>query len=970
MDSCVELLRSCIREVPCIFSGIVKECSAKSRVTSLLAVLAVLNAPTSTLGEMTLIHRETFTTTGTLTSSSPGANFSSVEGFLHQRPGGPHLANGPESSVDLRENGAPAIGRFVFASPSNPRIFAGAWFLIKDVQGGQVDLLSICDPYGNLSPTISITGEDLGGGIRFNSFISSAISWKNRWIYLGIAAHLKSGTTADVRFYYKFPGQPMQSWAPINDGQIGIASFGQMFAGGRSFGPIVRGRLGAPAVYTFESDDFSDVAYPAELIEPNGRRVWYCDPLNGNDNADGASPATAWKTAAKINLESLFTGILPANSYEEGDTLIIDTTGQDLDLEGQTLLLSTPGLNVRAAQGQEWIHIKSYRSLPPSTWQTTGITNVFSTQDTQSSIVIWEDDKFLNHALGSSLAAVAAQLSTTPGSFWTDGTTLYLHPFGDTDPRSDGKRYERSYNFAEGGAVVLGSPNLNIQDIRSGKTCLARATDNDPIGGYPLGFAAPPGRTVVKHCYLYYGSKHIIGIVQGSAGDDVLIEDVQAEQASPYAAPGGQTAFVSFNHQPVDLHITHRFHRCRTIANAGLIGSSAGVMTQLYPVYFCHNLGDPGEPDQFDRFEFIDCDFGIGNIQGDGVKTVYLRGTRCGSVDMDSQVSADRCSFQGMNRVDADYSLTERNCIHEISGELQRNPIAGNIDIQFCTFDARQVTGIQGGVPQSSLLTREAQLNLLFQNNVVLMPASVPAANVFSTFQSTDSLQLRHNAYSLGTSTLAYQFNDGSTVQDRSFSQWQTLGYDTGSSQPANMDLLDLRPQPGSPLINAALDFGPLEDFTGHQFYHRNDIGAYELPPITFNDWQLENFTAAERANPSVSSDQAVFGGDGMPNILKYAFGMNAVDSRPNPLTHSLQTNSGESPAIVDVIFERSRWPSDLTFTLQVSSNLVNWYPANILDEEILSQSDHTESIHTSILCPQPGRCFIQLQVSRAAAAP
>ena len=50
-------------------------------------------------------------------------------------------------------------------------------------------------------------------------------------------------------------------------------------------------------------------------------------------------------------------------------------------------------------------------------------------------------------------AAVKDQLSATPGSFWTDGTTLYVHPFASTDPRTDGKRYERSCDFA-GAAVV------------------------------------------------------------------------------------------------------------------------------------------------------------------------------------------------------------------------------------------------------------------------------------------------------------------------------------------------------------------------------------------------------------------------------------------------------------------------------------------------------------------------------------
>ncbi|MEQ1747879.1 MAG: hypothetical protein ABL974_00545, partial [Prosthecobacter sp.] len=506
----------------------------------------------------------------------------------------------------MREPNGSALGRFNFASSSPTKIFVGAWFLIKEMQGHRVDLLGICDPSGNLSPSVSIVNGQIGAAVWWSavapSFTPSNLNWTNRWIYLGIATHLKSGSTADVRFYYKWPGQPMQSWGAINNGSIGMTSLGQMLAGSWCFGPQLKGRVGAPAAYTFTEDDFSDIAYPSDLIEPTIGRTWYCDPLNGNDLAAGTTPQTAWQTAAKINEESLYTGMLPGNSYAEGDTLIINTSGKDLDLDGVALKISTPGLNVRAASGQEWIRIKSYRSLPPGTWQTTGTPNVFATSDTQASVVLWEDDKFMNHPLGSSFATVEGQLSSTPGSFWTDGTSLYVHPFSSTDPRTDGKRYERSYSFTGGASVLLNAPNLNVQDIHAGKTCLADNVIHDPIGGYCLGADHPPGQAIIKHCYLYYGAKHNLGITVGAAGDDVLIEDVQAEQATPYPPAGYQTVWVSFNHQALELGIIHRFHRCRTVANAGLIGSTTGQMTQSYPVFLAHNLGN--QPDPFERFEF------------------------------------------------------------------------------------------------------------------------------------------------------------------------------------------------------------------------------------------------------------------------------------------------------------------------------------------------------------------------------
>ncbi|MEN3940966.1 hypothetical protein WJU23_06715 [Prosthecobacter sp. SYSU 5D2] len=934
------------------------------RLWVLLPVLLLLGELAGR-AEMMLLHREMFTSAEALTPESPGENFTSVAGNLLSRPGGPHLAGSPGSSAELRGQGAPAVGWYNFASSDRRKIFVGAWFMLKDLQGGYVDLLGLCDIYGNTSPYISIQDGKLGGGIMFNSFTPAGVSWNNQWIYLGIAIHLKSGTTADVRFYYKHVGQPMQSWAPIDNGHAGIASLGYTFAGSWSYGTFLKGRVGAPSAYAFEENDFSDVAYPADLIEPESRLTWYCDPLSGDDEADGTSPQTAWKSAAKVNEESLYTGMLPASSYEEGDTLIINTAGQELDLDGIALKFSTPGLNVRAAEGQEWIRIKSHRDLPATSWVVTATTNVFATSDTQDHIVLWEDDKFMHHPTGDSFASVQEALTSTPGSFWTDGITLYVHPFGSTDPRTDGKRYERSHNFSDGGAVLINASNARVQDIRTGKTCLAHALTNDPIGSYCLAFTAVPGQSVVRHCFLYYGSKHLIGIAEAGLRDDVLVDDVQCEQGSPYPGPGGQSVFVSFTHWQEDLQIVHRFHRCRSLANSGLIGSAEGVMALHYPVYYCHNMGFPDEPQQFDRFEFIDCDFGKGNIQGGGVKETFLQGTRCGTLALLSDVVAERCTFQGMNQVYPGASLNERHCIHVISGTLGRNPVHGRVDIQSCSFDALQVTDILGGVPQSSLFTREGELGFVFRNNLVLMPESVPLASVFGNFESQDSLQFSHNAYQLGESKIHHMFKEDNVSQNLSFSQWQAKGQESGSFNIENPELDGLRPQPRSPLINAGLDLGPAIDHSGQFFKRRNDIGAFESPASSFSDWQIENFTEEELGDPEISSPCASYTGDGQTNLMRYAMGFAAEGTTASPVQVKLQRNISQGVDRIEVLYRRSKWLSDLTLQLMVSNDLTMWSRANVSSESVLSETSLAETVSSVIICPINGRVFVKLRVEQ-----
>ena len=917
--------------------------------------------------DMTLLQREMFAPTGALTAASPGTNFASVVGTLAQRAGGPRLAGSPAASADLRGAPVAAYGRFVLPTQTQQMVFACAWFMVKSVQGTNVDLLNVCDIYGNPGPTISITNGSLGGGIKYNSFAPSGPAYVNQWLFLGIAVNLKQSNTGDVRFYSKLPGQPMQSWAPINDSLLGVASLGQVTVGSVDVGTTLLGRMGGTSVYTFTQSDFSDVAYPADLLEPTAGLTWYCNALNGNDAADGTTPATAWKSVAKINDETNYAGLLPAGSYANGDTLIIDTSGQALDLGGQDLALRTSGLNVRAATGQQWIVLKSYRSLDPGGWTPTGTSNVYAITDSQPNIVLWEDDMFMNHPLGSSFSAVSAALSSTPGSFWTDGTTLYVHPFGSTDPRVDGKRYERSYAFADGPSVALGAPNLNIQDIYAGKTCLADPATNDPVGTTCMAFIAVPGIAVVSHCYLYMGAKHNFSITLGGYGDDVLVDNVQCEQGSPYAAPGGQTVFVSFNADPVAYGIVHRFHNCLTVANAGLIGSSQGTMTELYPVYFIHNLGNVGEPAQFDLIEIENCDFGLGNIQGyTGAQSFVVSQTTCGGISVSSQVSADRCYFNALNWQAAPWTLTERNCVHVVagfSGELRSNPVSGSLDIQGCTFDARQITGVQGGVPQSALFTRSGPLSLVFQNNLVLMPATPVQANVFSNLQSADSIQMSHNAYSLGGNTLVYQYSNGTAAQNCSLAQWQSLGFDTGSFQSTSMNLSGLIPTAGSPLINAGLTLGPLQDYTGAMFRLRNDIGAYEANPASYALWQAENFTAAEMAQPNLVGGTASYLRDGVPNLLKYAEGLNPDAPAAAALPQlSVQASAPGGP-IMTVGYQRSHWAGDVTLQLQFSQDLINWVNVAAASQQVIASGTPADTLSAVFqLTPPAFRGFVRLQ--------
>ncbi|MGO8697211.1 MAG: pyrrolo-quinoline quinone [Limisphaerales bacterium] len=93
------------------------------------------------------------------------------------------------------------------------------------------------------------------------------------------------------------------------------------------------------------------------------------------------------------------------------------------------------------------------------------------------------------------------------------------------------------------------------------------------------------------------------------------------------------------------------------------------------------------------------------------------------------------------------------------------------------------------------------------------------------------------------------------------------------------------------------------------------------LTPIEI--WRNTNF--GNPSNVGAGANDASPSGDGVPNLLKYALGLNpsvAVTLAQLP-AGSLQTNSGQSYLTLAV--NRAADPPDVSLVVQVSSDLVNW---------------------------------------------
>ena len=91
---------------------------------------------------------------------------------------------------------------------------------------------------------------------------------------------------------------------------------------------------------------------------------------------------------------------------------------------------------------------------------------------------------------------------------------------------------------------------------------------------------------------------------------------------------------------------------------------------------------------------------------------------------------------------------------------------------------------------------------------------------------------------------------------------------------------------------------------------HSNDYGS----------WSRGFFTSAELADPNVSGPSADASGDGTSNLLNYALGLNPILSHVGEFADLVFQNDD-----VSLRFSRLQKTPDITVTVQVSTDLIDW---------------------------------------------
>jgi len=117
--------------------------------------------------------------------------------------------------------------------------------------------------------------------------------------------------------------------------------------------------------------------------------------------------------------------------------------------------------------------------------------------------------------------------------------------------------------------------------------------------------------------------------------------------------------------------------------------------------------------------------------------------------------------------------------------------------------------------------------------------------------------------------------------------------------------------------------------------------------------WLQTYFTTAQLGNPTIISDTATPANDGIPNLIKYALNLNPLmDGRP--LLPQLILSAG------NLTLSFNTPPSDISYTVQSSTDLINWSTAGVTQTNDKVNSTVTASYAISPSMP----AFLRVLVS------
>ena len=127
-----------------------------------------------------------------------------------------------------------------------------------------------------------------------------------------------------------------------------------------------------------------------------------------------------------------------------------------------------------------------------------------------------------------------------------------------------------------------------------------------------------------------------------------------------------------------------------------------------------------------------------------------------------------------------------------------------------------------------------------------------------------------------------------------------------------------------------------------------------------FASWQLGIFSPTELGQLSVSGPNAVYGQDGLPNLVKYALGL---DPKTN-ITTGLPTLTKDATNWIYTYTRPTGGQPDVTYTVEISTNLTTWTSAGVT-QGTPSNSGGVDTIAATYPLASANNIFFRLNVTR-----
>jgi hypothetical protein len=125
-----------------------------------------------------------------------------------------------------------------------------------------------------------------------------------------------------------------------------------------------------------------------------------------------------------------------------------------------------------------------------------------------------------------------------------------------------------------------------------------------------------------------------------------------------------------------------------------------------------------------------------------------------------------------------------------------------------------------------------------------------------------------------------------------------------------------------------------------------------------FEQWQSTNF-GANATNSAIAGDTADPDGDGVANLLEYAFGL-------NPLVRDAEGLPDVVPGagLLSLDYVQMNAATDITYRVQWATNLLSWF-TNGVSEQTLSTNATSRTLRATVGTTNDPQKFLRVRVSR-----